>query len=98
MLSKGEVALAVELCADAGISYLRNGSGLNGGEASAEPVRELVRLARGRMKVKASGGIRTIETARALFEAGADLIGSSSGVQILSHRTGDDRAEAAVAS
>jgi deoxyribose-phosphate aldolase len=98
MLSKGEIALAVELCADAGISYLKNGSGLNDGDASPASVRDLVRLARGRMKVKASGGIRTLETARALLEAGADLIGSSSGVQILSQRTGEDRAETAVAS
>jgi deoxyribose-phosphate aldolase len=97
MLSKGEVALAVELCADAGISYLKNASGLNGGDASIEAVHDLVRLARGRMKVKASGGIRTLETARSLLEAGADLIGTSSGVQILSQYTGEERAETAVA-
>jgi deoxyribose-phosphate aldolase len=98
MLKKGEVALAVELCADAGISYLKNSSGLNGGEATPEAVRDLVRLARGRMKVKASGGIRTLQSAEALFAAGADLIGTSSGVQVLSQQPGDERAEAAVAS
>ena len=98
MLSKGEVALAVELCADAGVSYLKNASGLNGGEASPEVVRGLVRLARGRMKVKASGGIRTGEEAQALFAAGADLIGTSAGVEILSPRAADSSAEAAVAS
>jgi deoxyribose-phosphate aldolase len=98
MLSKGEVALAVELCADAGISYLKNASGLNGGEASPEAVRDLVRLARGRMMVKASGGIRSLQMATALLDAGADLIGTSSGVQILSKLGGEDRAETAVAS
>jgi deoxyribose-phosphate aldolase len=94
MLSKGEVALAVELCADAGISYLKNSSGLNGGEASPEVVRELVRLARGRMKVKASGGIRSLRDAEELLTAGADLIGTSAGVELLSQRSGDARAEA----
>jgi deoxyribose-phosphate aldolase len=98
MLRKGEVALAVELCADAGISYLKNASGLNGGNASPEAVRDLVRLARGRMKVKASGGIRTLQAAEALFAAGADLIGTSAGVQVLSAKPGDERTEAAVAS
>jgi deoxyribose-phosphate aldolase len=98
MLSRGEVALAVELCADAGISYLENASGMNGGEASPEVVRELVRLARSRMKVKASGGIRTLQAAQDLFAAGADLIGTSAGVELLSQHAGDDRAETAVAS
>lgn len=98
MLSKGEVALAVELCADAGVSYLENASGLNEVEASPEVVRDLVRLARGRMKVKASGGIRTLEGARALIAAGADLIGSSSGVEIVSVQSGAEPAETAVAS
>jgi deoxyribose-phosphate aldolase len=36
-----------------------------------------------RMKVKAAGGIRTYEQARALLEAGADRIGTSAGVQII---------------
>lgn len=98
MLKKGEVALAVELCADAGISYLKNSSGLNGGEATRQAVEDLVRLARGRMKVKASGGIRTLRQAEALLAAGADLIGTSAGVQVLSQQAGDERAEAAVAS
>jgi len=98
MLSKGEMALAVELCADAGVSYLKNASGLNRGEASREVVRDLVRLARGRMKVKASGGIRTLEEAQALFTAGADLIGTSAGVEIVSPQAGASRADAAVAS
>jgi deoxyribose-phosphate aldolase len=98
MLTKGEVALAVELCADAGISYLKNASGLNGGNASPEAVRDLVRLARGRMKVKASGGIRTLQAAEALFAAGANLIGTSAGVQVLSAKPRDERTDAAVAS
>jgi deoxyribose-phosphate aldolase len=98
ILAKGEVALAVELCADAGVTYLRNASGLNGGETSPGSVADLVRLARGRMKVKASGGIRTLDAALALLAAGADLLGSSAGVEILSQASGDERAQAAVAS
>jgi len=36
------------------------------------------------MGVKASGGIRDLKTALAMIEAGADRIGTSSGVQIIS--------------
>lgn len=98
MLSKGEVALAVELCADAGVSYLKNATGLNGGEASPEVIRDLVRLAKGRMKVKASGGIRTLQGVQAMLAAGAALIGTSAGVDILAQASGGERAEAAAAS
>lgn len=98
MLTKGEVALAVELCADAGITYLENASGWNDGEATPGIVSDLIKLARGRMKVKASGGIRALDGAQALLAAGADLLGTSAGVEILSQAPGDERATAAVAS
>ncbi len=35
------------------------------------------------MKVKAAGGIRDLETAQAMIDAGADKLGTSTGVQIL---------------
>jgi deoxyribose-phosphate aldolase len=40
--------------------------------------------------VKASGGVRTMADAEALLEAGADLIGASSGVEIVTGGRGDD--------
>ena len=35
------------------------------------------------MKIKASGGIRTLEDARAMIEAGADRLGCSASVAIM---------------
>jgi deoxyribose-phosphate aldolase len=49
----------------------------------------LVRLAAGRLKVKASGGIRTLEDAASLLESGADLLGSSASVAIATAETAD---------
>ena len=98
LLTKGEVALAVELCVDGGITYLQNSSGLNGGDATPGVVADLVRLARARMMVKASGGIETMDVAQALLAAGADLLGTGAGVEILSEEPGDERVTAAVAS
>ena len=83
-LTKHELALAVELCADAGVAYLKNSSGEGGGEATPALIADLVRLAKGRMQVKASGGIRTLEEARALLDAGADVLGTSASVAIVS--------------
>ena len=36
-----------------------------------------------KIKIKAAGGIRDIECAKAMFAAGANLIGTSAGVQLL---------------
>ena len=38
----------------------------------------------GKAKVKAAGGVRDLETAKAMIEAGAERIGTSSGVAIIS--------------
>jgi deoxyribose-phosphate aldolase len=82
LLTADELARAVECCARAGISYLKNSSGFDGAVASPDIVRTLVRLAAGRMKVKASGGIRSFAQARSLLWVGAVLLGSSAGVAI----------------
>jgi deoxyribose-phosphate aldolase len=88
-LSEDELARAVDLCADAGIAYVKNSSGFGGGNATPELVATLAGLARGRMSVKASGGIRTFDQAVALIDAGADLLGSSASVAIVT-ATGAD--------
>ena len=58
--------------------------------ATVEDVKLLVEAVGGKIKVKASGGIRDAETALAMIEAGADRIGTSSGVAILAeHEEGE---------
>lgn len=90
LLTDAELAAAVGLCADAGISYVKNSSGYGGGNASPDVVRTLVGLADGRVRVKASGGIKTLEGAVDLLEAGADLLGASASVAIVSGATAED--------
>jgi deoxyribose-phosphate aldolase len=86
LLTADEIARAVELCADAGVTYVKNSSGFGGGDATPEIVAELVRASGGRVKVKASGGIRTRKRATELLEAGAELLGSSGSVGIVTGR------------
>ena len=83
LLTAEELGRAVDLCADAGIAYVKNSSGFGGGDASPELVATLFALAEGRVQVKASGGIRTFDQALALIEAGAALLGSSASVAIV---------------
>jgi deoxyribose-phosphate aldolase len=74
---------AVALSIDAGVSYLKNASGGAVGIATPEDMRFLRRVAPAHIRVKASGGIKTARQVRELLDAGADLVGTSSGVRIM---------------
>ena len=94
LLAQDELARAVELAVDAGVSYVKNSSGFGGGDATPGLISELRRLTAGRVGVKASGAIRTREDAEALLAAGANLLGSSAGVRIVTGATGSTPADA----
>lgn len=74
--------LAVEVSLDAGARFLKTGSGF-GPPASVAQVQQLRQLARGRAAIKAAGGIRDLEQAVALVEAGASRLGTSHGVALM---------------
>lgn len=74
---------AVALSVEAGAAYLKNASSGAVGVATPEQIRFLRRLAPASVGVKASGGIRTAQQVRELLEAGAELVGTSAGVQIV---------------
>jgi deoxyribose-phosphate aldolase len=81
-LSDAETRLAAEICMDAGASYLKTSTGWFGGAAIAD-VSFLQKITKGRVGIKASGGLRTIEQALALIEAGATRLGTSRGVDLV---------------
>ncbi len=66
----------VEVAVDAGAQWLKTGTGYGPG-VTPGLVRQLVRLARKRAAVKASGGIHDLEQALGLLEAGAQRLGLS---------------------
>jgi deoxyribose-phosphate aldolase len=74
--------LLVEVSIDAGARFLKTGSGF-AGPVSAADVERLRGLARGRAAIKAAGGIRDLEQALALVEAGATRLGTSRGVALM---------------
>ena len=68
---------AVEAVIRAGADYVKTSTGFGPSGATVEDVMLLKEAAGGRIKVKAAGGIRTIEDAVSMIQAGADLIGTS---------------------
>ena len=84
-LSPEEIVRATEVSIAAGADFVKTATGFFGTGATEEQLRIMLDTARGRCKVKASGGIRDYETARRFLEMGAARlgIGSSSVAKIL---------------
>jgi deoxyribose-phosphate aldolase len=85
LLSDREKTIAAEICMDAGAAYIKTNTGWFG-SATVEDVRLLKEVTKGRVGIKASGGIRTVELAIALIQAGATRIGTSRGPDLVRER------------
>lgn len=83
LLTEDEKRKAAEIVKNAEADYIKTSTGFAGGGATVEDVRNLKAWVGESVKVKASGGIRTREFALELIEAGADRLGTSSGVQLI---------------
>jgi len=83
LLTDEEKKKACELAVRAGAHYVKTSTGFSSGGATVEDVRLMRSSVEGRAKVKASGGIRSLEQALSMIEAGAERIGTSSGVSIV---------------
>lgn len=88
LLTDEQKVLACEAAIEAGADFVKTSTGFNGGGATPEDV-ALMRAAVGPViGVKASGGVRTADDARAMIAAGATRIGASSGVAIVTGGSG----------
>ncbi|MGB3137719.1 MAG: deoxyribose-phosphate aldolase [Nodosilinea sp.] len=82
VLTPAEIALAADLCMDAGAAFLKTSTGWQGG-ATVEVVRQLAEITQERVGIKASGGIGTAAQAVALVQAGATRLGTSQGPELV---------------
>ena len=93
-LTDDEIKIACQLGQEAGADFMKTSTGFaltstpaKGATANAGATVEHVRLMRSVLSkeigIKASGGIRTLAQAKALLEAGADVLGCSASVSIM---------------
>jgi deoxyribose-phosphate aldolase len=87
-LSDAEKERACAACLAGGADFVKTSTGFGPSGATIEDVKLLRREAGSSLRVKAAGGIRTTREAVAMIEAGADRIGASNGVEIVSHLEG----------
>lgn len=77
---------AVRLAVEAGVAYVKNASGGAVGAATPADMRYLKSRVPPGVKIKGSGSIKTLERVVELLEAGADLVGTSAGVAIVTRQ------------
>ncbi|HME19214.1 MAG TPA: deoxyribose-phosphate aldolase, partial [Nitrososphaerales archaeon] len=82
-LTDDEKAKAARLAERLGADYVKTSTGFGPSGATVDDVALLHRSLAGTAKVKASGGISTLDKALDMIQAGADRIGTSSSVGIM---------------
>jgi deoxyribose-phosphate aldolase len=83
LLSAAEKEIAVELSVEAGAQFLKNASSGSVEIANPESIAFLAKRAPKGVGVKASGGITSLAQTIELLAAGADMVGTSAGIRIV---------------
>lgn len=83
LLTDEEVVKACNMSKTAGAHFVKTSTGFSSGGATVHHVSLMKKTVGEALQVKASGGIRDYETARAMIDAGADRIGASATVSIM---------------
>ncbi len=83
LLTDEEKARACRLAEGAGADFVKTSTGFSKHGATVEDVALMAREVGGRLEIKASGGIRDLDKARAMLRAGATRLGTSASVAIV---------------
>ncbi len=93
-LNEEQKVRAAQLACEAGIDWVKQSSGwgVGGCAAKVEDVRILKNNIHAPCRVKVSGKVNSLQIMKAMFEAGAELVGTSSGPAIVDGLVGDPNA------
>ncbi|WP_100398298.1 deoxyribose-phosphate aldolase [Bacillus sp. FJAT-44742] len=91
LLTEEEKTRACRLAVEAGADFVKTSTGFAGGGATVADVKVMKEAVGNKAKVKASGGVKNYKSALEMAEAGADRIGTSSGVAIVTNTSGDSK-------
>lgn len=82
-LNPDEIKRYCEILSECKVDFAKTSTGFAGGGATVEAVRLMRASLAPEVKIKASGGIRSIDAMRALLDAGADVLGMSQAIKLL---------------
>ena len=83
LLDEDQIARACQAAESAGAQFVKTATGFLGRGASLEDIMLMKKSCSLKMEIKASGGVKTFEQAKALIDAGATRLGTSSGVALV---------------
>lgn len=83
LLTDEEKVECCKICKDEGADFVKTSTGFSTGGATVADIKLMRKTVAPDLGVKASGGIRDYETARAMVEAGASRIGASASIAII---------------
>jgi deoxyribose-phosphate aldolase len=89
LLTLEQVRKACELTYLGGADFVKTSTGFGPGKATPDVIEVMVNTVGDKMKVKASGGIRTLEDAVGFLEQGADRLGIGSTEEVLNGTKAD---------
>ena len=82
-LSDEEIIVATKLCSEAGTDFVKTSTGFAPTGVKVSHIELMRKYAPSNVGIKASGGIKDLTTLKAMVAAGADRIGTSSGISIM---------------
>lgn len=85
-LNKEDIYFITSILVDNGVDYVKTSTGFSKSGAKLDDVKFIKENFDGKIKIKASGGISDYKTALEFIDAGADVIGTSHGLEIINHK------------
>ncbi len=83
LLTRDEMKQVLKIAEDNGVDFIKTSTGVNADGATVEVVKFLRENLSPKVKIKASGGIKSFEMADKLIRVGANRIGTSNGIAIV---------------
>lgn len=85
-LNKEDILYITKILAENGVDYVKTSTGFTKSGAKLDDVKFIKENFGGKIKIKASGGISDYKTALEFIDAGADVIGTSHGLEIINYK------------
>ena len=89
LLNDEEIIKVCEMCKDLKVDFVKTSTGFSTRGASDEDIKLMKSIVKDDVLIKASGGVRSLETAMEMIEAGASRLGTSSGIAIMKNKTSE---------
>lgn len=86
LLTEEEKIKMCQIITEAGADYIKTSTGFSTGNATIEDVALFAKHIGPDVKIKAAGGIRSLDDARKMLESGASRLGSSSIINLLKNK------------